>query len=352
MKENSLGLKAPLYASLALAFASFGDAFLYPFLPVNHAAVGVPVAWIGVLLSVNRFVRIFSNTLIVRLLARNGLRLITILASALAILSTAGYVLAASTGMWLLLRVVWGLAFSAMRISTIGYSLQQSQQGLSLGLTRGVQEAGPMVALFLAPAMLQYFNTSQTFTILTVLSLPALYFALELPKHDDKGSSILQFPSLPNAITLTTAFLVDGVIVVVLGMLFLHYRENINLLSATSLAAFYLGYRRVCFVLLSPVGGWAADRIGLKRTFSASLFMMIAGLVMLAFWLDRSRSDCDFYFLQRTRGHYTRLCLHSAKKPTGCCSRKCDLAGYWCCRRNPGRGAIAFFQLPELRVDK
>src|SRR5690606_29588829 len=105
----------------------------------------------------------FSNAWIVHLLARYGLRLITILAVLLAIISTAGYAIAANIFLWLLLRIVWGLAFSALRISTIGYSLQQSQQGFALGLTRGIQEMGPMIALFLAPLLLQYFNTTQTF---------------------------------------------------------------------------------------------------------------------------------------------------------------------------------------------
>lgn len=293
MEESNRGLKAPLFASLSLAFASFGDAFLYPFLPVNHAAVGVPVVWIGVLLSINRFVRIFTNAWIVYLLAKYGLRLITIFAVVLALTSTAGYAMASSVFLWLLLRVIWGLAFSALRISTIGYSLQQSQQGFALGLTRGIQEMGPMVALFLAPLLLHYLNITHTFLILTVLSLPSFYFAWNLPKYADKTPvvtgrrSMLQIPSLLNSITFVSAFLIDGIIVVVLGILFLHYKESITLLTATSLAAFYLGYRRACLVLFSPAGGWVADRIGLKQIFNLSLFMMIAGLVILAVgWIE------------------------------------------------------------------
>jgi MFS transporter, DHA1 family, multidrug resistance protein len=301
MEERNYRLKAPLFASLSLAFASFGDAFLYPFLPVNHAAVGVPVVWIGVLLSINRFVRILFNTWIVQLLAKYGLRLITILAVTLALLSTAGYAIASSLFLWLLLRVAWGLAFSALRITTIGYSLQQSQQGFALGLTRGVQEAGPMVALFLTPLLLQYFNVRHSFLILTALSLPALYFSWNLPTHHDKtsavtGGNFLQAHSLVNSITFVSAFLIDGIIVVVLGILFLHYKESITLLTATSLAALYLGYRRVCLVLFSPAGGWLADRLGVKSIFNVSLAMMIAGLLILAFGFVETGAIMTFTF--------------------------------------------------------
>lgn len=301
MEESNQKLKAPVFASLSLAFASFGDAFLYPFLPVNHAAVGVPVVWIGVLLSINRFVRIFSNTWIVRLLAKYGLRWITVLAVALAVLSTAGYALASSVFLWLLFRIVWGLAFSALRLTTIGYSLKQSQQGFALGLTRGIQEAGPMIVLFITPLLLHQFNTDETFIILTALSLPALYFAWRLPKYADKipvvtKKNFLQFPSTVNTITFASSFLIDGLIVVVLGVLFLQHNESISLLTATTLAAVYLGYRRVCFVLFSPAGGWVADKIGIKRIFSLSLLMMIAGLSILAFGLVEIGAIVTFTF--------------------------------------------------------
>ena len=285
-KENTL--KAPVYASLALAFTSFGDAFLYPFLPVNSISVGVPVVWIGVLLSINRFVRILSNAWMVHLFATYGLRVITLIAVLIAILSTAGYAVANSIFLWLVFRVAWGLSFSALRISTIGYALQHTQQGFALGLTRGVQEAGPMIALFLAPVLLATFNLSTLFFVLATLSLPALYFAWTLPKGEDKTpavlkQSFLKIPSLLNSLTFVTAFLIDGVLIVVLGILFLHYNENISLLTATTLAAFYLGYRRICLVLFSPAGGWVGDKVGLSTMFTVSLALVILGLVLLSF---------------------------------------------------------------------
>src|SRR5688572_28401107 len=120
MEERSeSSFKAPVYAALALAFASFGDAFLYPYLPVNSAHAGVPVVWVGVLLSINRFVRIVANTFVIRLFALYGLRVVTIAAATVAIFSTAGYALASGIIAWLLFRILWGLAFSALRISTL-----------------------------------------------------------------------------------------------------------------------------------------------------------------------------------------------------------------------------------------
>ncbi|HYF69854.1 MAG TPA: MFS transporter, partial [Ohtaekwangia sp.] len=247
---NQNTIKAPVFASLALAFASFGDAFLYPFLPVNNNIVGVPVVWVGVLLSINRFVRIISNGWMVHLFAKYGLRMIMIFAVTIALMSTAGYAFANSIFIWLFLRICWGLAFSAMRIGTIGYAIQQKRQGFSLGLSKSLQETGPMLALFITPFLLNGFNASTVFLVLFALSLPSVIFAWSLPITNDKTQpraerKILKVPSTYNSITLISAILIDGIMIVVLGALFLRYQMDITTLTATALAAFYLGYRRI-----------------------------------------------------------------------------------------------------------
>ena len=66
----------------------------------------------------------------------------------------------------------------------------------------------------------------------------------------------------------------------------MHYRDNITSLTATTLAAFYLGYRRTCLVVLSPAGGWIADKIGIDRVFKVSMALVALGLiVLLAGWI-------------------------------------------------------------------
>jgi MFS transporter, DHA1 family, multidrug resistance protein len=292
LRINLNTIKAPAFASLALAFASFGDAFLYPFLPVNNSAVGVPVVWVGVLLSINRFVRIISNGWMVHLFAKYGLRTIMILAVTIALLSTAGYAFANSILIWIILRICWGLSFSAMRIGTIGYAIQQERQGFSLGLSKSLQEGGPMLALFITPFLLNGLDTSTMFLVLFALSLPALFFAWNLPLTNDNtrpqgDRKLLKIPSTYNLITLVSAILIDGIMVVVLGVLFLRYRIDITPLAATALAAFYLGYRRVCLVLLAPFGGAIADRVGIDVVFSVTVSLVVIGLLILvAGWIE------------------------------------------------------------------
>lgn len=289
--EKEIGLKASVFAALALAFASFGDAFLYPFLPLNFESVGLPVLWVGLILSINRFVRILSNAFMVHAFSRYGLRSVMVIAVVLAITSTFGYGLATGILSWVLLRIIWGLAFSAMRIGVLGYALQHQRRGFSFGLSRSLQEAGPMLSLFMAPILITYLDSRTIFYFLSVLSLPALYFAWKLPVKDDKTQMVgsrrmLNWPSTLNSITLVSAIVIDGIIVVVIGMLFLRYRGQIDLVTATALAASYLGYRRICLVALSTVGGVISDKVGMERMFNISLALVILGLlVIISGWI-------------------------------------------------------------------
>jgi MFS family permease len=286
------GSNASVYSALALSLASFGDAFLYPFLPLNHDMVGLPVIWVGAILSINRFVRILSNSWMVWLYAKFGLRTVMIGAVVSAIISTAGYGISSSIFVWLIFRVLWGLSFSAMRIGTLGYAIKEPRQGLGLGVSRSLQELGPLLTLFLVPGLLENVDTKSIFFVLAGLSLTALWFVWNLPRREDRtpslpSKSFFRIPSTLNSITFTSAVLIDGIVVVVLGILFLDDRDAITLLGATSLAAFYLAYRRICVVLLSPLGGWLADIVGIDKVFNLSIAFVIIGLFVLIFgWIE------------------------------------------------------------------
>jgi predicted MFS family arabinose efflux permease len=285
MPEHSL--KSAAYSATALGFVSFGDAFLYAYLPLNYSKEGVPLLWVGVLLSINRIARIFSNIPVAYLCSRYGLRTLTLIAVVMAIASTFGYWLSSSVLVWVGFRILWGLSFSVLRTSTIGYAIQNQHVGTALGVSRSLQEAGPMVALFTAPFLLNEFMSKDVFLVLGVASLPGIWFAFRLPR-DHENTEVpyqnlsLRFPSPLNLLTFISAIVIDGLLVIVLGALFLRDGHGISLLAATSLAAFYLGYRRVCMVTLSPVGGWLAEKFGMQTVFNASLGFVVVGLLLIA----------------------------------------------------------------------
>ncbi len=77
--SNTINFKAlpnrrALISSGVMAFAGLGDAILYPILPVYAKELGLPIIYVGLLLSINRFVRIFANTWVANIIVKIGMK--------------------------------------------------------------------------------------------------------------------------------------------------------------------------------------------------------------------------------------------------------------------------------------
>ena len=103
--------------SLATGLSLLGDTALYTVLPTNAAVAGVAIASVGVLLSVNRFIRLFLNTPIGLLADRWPRRRVFVPAVFLGAISTGLY--AMTVGFWPLLfgRLLWGVAWAGIWVS-------------------------------------------------------------------------------------------------------------------------------------------------------------------------------------------------------------------------------------------
>jgi MFS transporter, DHA1 family, multidrug resistance protein len=278
------GLKPTIISALVLALASFGDALLYPVLPVNAVEMGVPIIWVGVLLSINRFVRLASNQIFAWLFNSFGYKRITIIAALFAALSTFSYGVVSTIYFWLAARIIWGLCYSSLRISCISYSLEGNRPGFQLGLSRGMQEIGPIIALFAGPIILHYTSVQATFIIFSILSLSAVLLAFQLPELPTNSNqytfTFKLIPSSFNFLVFTSALFVEGLLVVLIGQLF--DSGQISLIELTALAAFYIGYRRLSNVIVSPLAGRIADRFGIERVFLVAILLTVISLVLIS----------------------------------------------------------------------
>ena len=89
----------------------------YIVLPVHYQDAGLSSLWeVGIILSMNRLIRLPLNPLVGRLYRVISIRGGILLATLLAAVSTLGYALAESLAVWLLLRAVWGLSWTLLRI--------------------------------------------------------------------------------------------------------------------------------------------------------------------------------------------------------------------------------------------
>lgn len=104
------------FAGALVAISLFGDSYLYAVLPVYYDEAGISLLMVGVALSANRWIRFFTNPLAGYLGARIGWGVAFALALWLAAATTAGYGLLQGALWLIVLRCLWGLCWSFLRL--------------------------------------------------------------------------------------------------------------------------------------------------------------------------------------------------------------------------------------------
>jgi len=111
-----MGFLRILPLGLSIALSLFGDLSLFAGLVTQLQVVHLSLAEVGVILSVHRLVRIPGNLAVGYFQDRLGRRRLFVLGMFLAVISTAGYGLV--TGFWpfVLMRVLWGMAWALLNV--------------------------------------------------------------------------------------------------------------------------------------------------------------------------------------------------------------------------------------------
>lgn len=276
-----------LTSSGIMAFAGLGDAILYPVLPVYAEKLGIPLLWVGLLLSINRFVRIVSNTWIANIINKIGMKKVLLIASFFSVVTTIFYGLKLGLTTFIIARIIWGLSYSGLKIATLNYAAKvKKQSGLIFGLTQSIKSLGALAALWIGPIVMDYFGIENGFFAIASVSLMAIVLTITLSdikyKAANKIKTRLTFSITPiNLLINILAIAVDGILVVVLVNLFesMHYNSEQLLI----LIAFYLLLKRLFMVAVSFVSGFISIRIAPIKAFNFSVILCIIGLLLIAF---------------------------------------------------------------------
>lgn len=279
--------KSSVVASTVLTLAMMGDSLLYAVLPLNAAEFGVTLAGVGVLLSVNRLVRLLLFSRFAAASRRWGLRHVTIAAAILGGLSTIAVAL--SSGMPALLgaRVVWGVAFGLLALTTLGYATSSVEgAGARVGLSLSIREAGPLFAYTAGVAIVAALGARGALGVLGFASLLAVPLAFMLPAGataEKRESEPLRGGATPRVarreiIACALGFVVDGVFVTTIGLLF---AASHGVAGAAAFAALALAGKRLAVLVLAPFAGRVGDRFGATRTLVVSLWIAAAGAGLL-----------------------------------------------------------------------
>lgn len=296
--------------SCAVAAAILGDSLLYAVLPTIHDDLGLQAYMVGILLSANRFVRLFTNTLAGWTMARAGVRGPFVIAVFAAALTTALYASGLGFAVFLVARLGWGLCWSFLRLGGYLAALDASDgrnRGYYLGFFAGVTRFGSFIAALIGGFMTDLIGFEETvlaFTALTVIG--GLAVLRERPPHPVTAPPQPGTRAKPAVDVSPTGDPGRRRLWIVYGTVLLQSMAIQGLITATlgawlqdsfgddiSLAIVTVGVASLTGMLLSihflgdfawgPVAGHLSDQHGRVRFFVLAGIIQIAGMAGLAF---------------------------------------------------------------------
>ncbi|NEN81962.1 MFS transporter [Paenibacillus elgii] len=268
MKAHGPSVRAIAWVT---AVCLLGDSMLYIVLPVYWQHYGLDALWqVGVLLSVNRFVRLPLGPLIGWLYSRLPKRTGVLAAVALACATTLAFGFFSGFAPLLAARALWGAAWSMLRIGGYLTVLEASgggDRGQLLGRYNGIMGVGSLVGMLAGGLLADLLGVRTVALLLGAATLAGLPFAWRFvpptvtpsasPQPD---ASVPRRPRLTAAALLpllsgfTTALVFFGLLMSALSPLIAARLPDGGTLA---LAGFTLGAASVAGVLQALRWGWS-----------------------------------------------------------------------------------------------
>ncbi|MDR3176962.1 MAG: MFS transporter [Desulfovibrio sp.] len=301
--------------ALITALCLIGDSMLYVVLPIHFQEAGLSSLWeVGVILAVNRIVRLPLNPLVARLYGRVSERTGILAAIAIGVLTTASYGFMPGFAFWIAARCLWGVAWTLLRIGSLFCILRLSSpgnRGHYTGVYNGVYRLGSLVGMLFGGILADFAGVSFTallFSLISAVSLiPALLF-IPKGKSGSEQAAVSGFGadfkvvfSDPDVCRLllaggAIALVVQGVLASTLSRLIaVHTYGGIELaglfVGAASLGGFFQALRWSWEPWLAPLTGRLSDKKygRLRMLFwvlcAAAVFLvLLAAPLPLALW--------------------------------------------------------------------
>ncbi len=269
-----------------MSLALLGDALLYAVLPVYAADFGLTLPWVGVMLSANRFVRVFAYGALARLTQTVGVRRMCMAAALCATVSTAIFGFGQGPAILLFARVLWGLTYAVLVLATLSYAVEyRAKVGTRVGVGQAIQRVGPILALFGGAWLVGVVGPNMTFAVLAIPTALSILIAFSLPKADASAGkrtkpASLARPKPIDVLYFLQGYGVDGVFAISIALIF---AREASLEVAVMSGGALLAMRHFAEAIAAPLFGWTADRFGARRIFVMAAIMTLAGFVLVAF---------------------------------------------------------------------
>jgi MFS family permease len=266
-----------------------GDTLIYAVLPLYHREWGIGLAMVGVLLSLNRWVRLLANSLTAGIGEHLGARKLMIAAALGSVVSTTCYGLdVGGEALQIAARILWGISFAALNLGSLAYAVaDRANAGKRVGASRGL--IGVIQAsCFIGGALLVLeIGPRNVFLVLGGLTLLAVVAALMLPplhtEPTDRRGFRLPKPHKLEIWGFLLGFSGDGVFLLTLAFLLKDSVTSVAPIVATSLV---LSLRCLVEASGGPVGGWMGDRFGARPVAVATGTVLTLGYALIACHAD------------------------------------------------------------------
>lgn len=173
-------------AGAAVAFCIIGDSLLYAVLPLAAPELGISLPMVGILLSANRLVRLGSNTWVGGIFERMGPRRPFIASCILGLISTILYGIGWGFALFLVARLLWGIAWSGLRQG--GYQAvwagAPSMKGRLMGLLWGLIRLGSACSVLIGGILYDHYGYFSTMNVVIVVTVIAIPIAFTIPWSD------------------------------------------------------------------------------------------------------------------------------------------------------------------------
>lgn len=283
-----IGGRAVALSGTVIGLGLLGDTLIYAVLPLYHAEWGISLAMVGVLLSLNRWVRLLANSLTAAIGEFLGARQMMIAAAIGSVISTTCYGLDGGEWLQIAARILWGISFAALNLGSLAYAVaDRANAGKRVGASRGL--IGLIQAsCFVGGALLVLeIGPRNVFLVLGGLTLFAVVAALMLPplhtEPTDRRGFRLPKPHRLEIWGFLLGFSGDGVFLLTLAFLLKDSATSVAPIVATSLV---LSLRCLVEASGGPLGGWMGDRFGARPVAVATGTVLTLGYVLIACHID------------------------------------------------------------------
>lgn len=166
--------------SVITGISLLGDSMLYITLPIYLEDVGLDSIWqVGILLSINRFIRLPFSPIVGWIYSKISLKTGLMIAILLGSFTTLGYGVFNGFLAWIILRALWGIAWSFFRIGglSIVATAAEENNGKSIGLYNGIYRLGSLIGMLAGGLLVPILGidlVSIIFGCLTLIGLPLI----------------------------------------------------------------------------------------------------------------------------------------------------------------------------------